>query len=69
MPGGLAVPAITPGDSVDVVADGTVVAAGALVVATPTGESGALVAVPTAAAAVVATAAQSGSVALVVVPR
>lgn len=74
MPGGLALPQLSPGDAVDIVSDGAVVAPGALVVAPPANErgdqqaQGALVAVPVAAAATVATAAQNGGIALVVVP-
>ena len=68
LPAGLALPRVHPGDTVDVIADGQVIAPSAIVTAAPTEQEGALVAVPAAAAAPVASAAQSGGVALVLAP-
>lgn len=68
LPAGLALPRVQPGDTVDVVADGLVIAPSAVVTAAPTEQEGALVAVPANAAAPVASAAQSGGIALVLAP-
>ena len=65
LPRDMIVPQMEPGDRVDVVAQAEVIALDAVVVSAPTDTEGLVVAVPPAAAATVATSAQTGDVSVI----
>jgi hypothetical protein len=65
MPRDVVAPQVGAGDTVDVVADGRLLAAGAVVISAGTDTAGPVVAVPAEVAPVVASAAQTGASGLV----